>query len=499
MYLVVLAILALVLTIDRQLYDLLADRGLTLTAAAGVTLLPAAVAWLAARRALRLLDREPAHPARAQAAVARGLVVVQVLLALGHGALLLGTPWLEMTRATPVIGRWPVVPGLLAVTPFVLAIVLAWIALYPAERAVRQLALEIYLLRGRPLRPVWALGRYVAYNLRHQVLFILVPMLLILGARDVVVLYQREIERTTGVRYAPDVLIGAAALLVAVITPEVLRHVWVTQRLPEGPLRDRLQALARRLRLRYRDILVWRSGGLVVNAAVMGVVAPLRYVLITDGMLEQLDDAKIEAVFGHEAGHVKRHHILFLLIFAFISGCAATIFTVRTQAVARTAPRLYETLLVLAGLALLLKWTLLFGWVSRRFERQADIFGVRTLALTGLPCVNPCAVHGLPGSAAPRTPPPYGLCSTAAHVFGEALHEVALLNGIRPDARSFRHSSIASRSRFLQTLALDPARARAFERRVFLLKAALFAAGLVAGAWAAGELQIWESAVRVLG
>ena len=118
---------------------------------------------------------------------------------------------------------------------------------------------------------------------------------------------------------------------------------------------------------------------LIVNAAVMGVVAPLRYVLITDGMLEQLEDTKIEAVFGHEAGHVKRHHILYFLLFVLISGCVVTIFSVRTQHLDSQSLQL-QLLATLVGVVLLFKWAVLFGWISRRFERQADIFGVRTLA-----------------------------------------------------------------------------------------------------------------------
>jgi STE24 endopeptidase len=156
-------------------------------------------------------------------------------------------------------------------------------------------------------------------------------------------------------------------------------------------------------------------------------------VLITDGMLEQMDDAKIEAVFGHEAGHVKRHHILFFLLFAFISGCAVTIFSVQTFRLSRRDYALFQWLATGFGLLLAIKWGFLFGWISRRFERQADLFGVRTLALSGLPCAQPCALHTAASNPG-GTPLTGALCSTAAHVFADALHEVALLNGIRPSA-----------------------------------------------------------------
>ncbi len=496
MYLVVIGVLALVLTLSGPIYRGVQGTGLTLAAVAGAIVLPPLVMLLVTRRTLRVFDDCPEQPSRGQAAYGRGMVLVQALLALGHGGTLLATDWLLLCGRVPVVGKWVLVPGLIALAPFLLSIVLVWLAAYPADRAVRQIALEVYLFRGRPVRPVWSVVRFLLYNLRHQVLFVLVPMLLILAANDVVTRYRHELQRLTKLNYAADLTVGLAALFVAVITPEILRHVWVTQRLPSGPLRDRLERLAAKLRLRCRDILVWRSGGMIVNAAVMGVVAPLRYVLITDGMLEQMDDTKIEAVFGHEAGHVKRHHILYFLLFAFITGCILTVFSVRTHGLAHRDELSYQAALTVIAGVLALKWGVLFGWISRRFERQADMYGVRTLAVSGLPCGQPCHLHtpeGNPGRIRGDE-----LCSTAAHVFADALHEVALLNGIRPEARSWRHASIALRSRTLQEYALEPQRARRAERVVVAVKLGILLAAIVGGVWAAHDLRVWDSLQRWL-
>lgn len=494
MYLVVIGILSIILTLSRPLYRLVTDPGWIMAAVAAATLLPAILGVLISRRVLRTLERTPENPARGQFVFGRGMSLVQALLAVCQAGVLLCTDWLPLCERTPVVGTWPLVPSLLALVPFLLSILLVWIVVYPADRAVRQIALEVYLFRGRPLRPVWPLGIYLSYNLRHQVLFILIPMLLILAAHDLVVRYDSQIQRLTGKDYAPDLLVGLAALAVALVTPEILRHIWVTQRLPAGPLRDRLLLLCRRLRLRCRDILVWRSGGMVVNAAVMGLVAPLRYVLITDAMLEQMDDTKIEAVFGHEAGHVKHHHIPCFVLFAVITGSIVTIFSARTRGVSHTH---YQLLLTLLGASLLLKWGLVFGWVSRRFERQADVFGVQTLTLCGLPCALPCAVHSPAGN--PGQPVGDPLCATAAQVFSHALHEVAHLNGIPPEGRSWRHSSISSRSRFLQRLAQEPHRARRFQRGVLGIQIGILLAAAVGSAWAAYDLRMWDLVWTLLG
>src|SRR5690606_775026 len=86
-----------------------------------------------------------------------------------------------------------------------------------------------------------------------------------------------------------------------------------------GELRERLEDLCRRIGLTYRRILIWESDGMVVNAAVMGLLRPVRYMLLSDGLLEMMDDRKIEAVFGHEAGHVKNRHIQYYLLVAVLS------------------------------------------------------------------------------------------------------------------------------------------------------------------------------------
>jgi STE24 endopeptidase len=328
------------------------------------------------------------------------------------------------------------------------------------------------------------------FNLRHQVLFILAPMLLILAARDVITRHEEWLRRVSGQEVLPDVLLGVAAVGVAIIAPTILRRVWVTQALPAGPLRDRLLYLCGKLRMRCREILVWHSGGMIVNAAVMGVIAPFRYFLITDAMLEQMEDRRIEAVFGHEAGHVKRHHILFFLLFAFITGCLVTSLGYRTRGMDRLT---HQVVIAIAAGVLLFKWGVVFGWVSRCFERQADIYGVRTLAASGMPCRVECRLHPSEQNPNPGVKPPAGdpLCQTAAHVFGETLHEVAALNGIPTEARSWRHGSISARSRTVMKYAQDPLETERFERRVYRVKLAIFGGAVLSGLWAAWNLKLW--------
>lgn len=492
MLLVVIAVLSIVLTFPASPYGWVTQPVWIVLSAVGAVVLPGLAAAGLNRRTLRLFDRYPENPSRGQAALGRGMTVQNGLILVTQLALLLLTDWLAW--CDKVCHGWIFLPGFLALTPFVAAIILDWTLLYPSDRAMRQMAIEVHLFRGRPLRRVWSLGEYLSSNLRHQLLFILLPMLLILLARDLILRYDRQLAVATGLEYSGDLILGASALLVALISPEILRRVWSTAPLPNGPLRDRLLVICDKLHMRCREILVWRSGGMIVNAAVMGVVAPLRYVLITDAMLEQLDDLKIEAVFGHEAGHVKRHHIAFFLLFALISGCAVTIYSVHANA-AHLHREQYQ--LAVLGLVLAFKWGVVFGWVSRHFERQADLFGVRTLTVAGLPCLQPCPIHNPLPAAPPLQHPKTALCTTAALIFSHGLHDVAVLNGMRPEARSWRHSSIASRSRHVQRLAANPRLAQRFEQRVFAIKVGIFTLAAITSLWAATEIGLWAAFQRI--
>ncbi len=485
MMLAILLVLSIVLTYPRPTAQWLTTPSAVLALAVATVLAPALTAWWTSRRTLSTLDRQPEDPFPGQRVFYRGSILTQGVVAASQSVLLLGTAWMPLCNQLPVIGGWVLAPTLATLAPLLLAVMAAWIGLFSGDRAIRQLALEYHLYRGKPVRPVWSLGEYLGYSLRHQLLFILLPMLLMLAARDVIVRYERRLVRP-GFEYLPDLLLGGVALIVAVIAPVIIRHVWDTQRLPSGPLRDRLEWLCDKIGVHCREILIWRSGGMVVNAAVMGVAPRLRYVLITDGMLEQMTDTQIEAVFGHEAGHVKKNHIPYFLLFALISGCLVTVFSVRV----RENQALYQLLAALFGVVLLFKWGVVFSWISRLFEWQADIFGTRTLALAGLPCNGTCALHGAGSPAKPLTDA--AVCATAAQVFSSALNDVAVLNGISPDVGGWRHPSISSRSRFLHKVAQEPAMAARFERRIGWVKLGIAAAALLGCLWAAYEMKLWR-------
>ena len=114
----------------------------------------------------------------------------------------------------------------------------------------------------------------------------------------------------------------------------------------------------------------------MANAAVMGLIPPVRYVLLSDSLIEGMPDQQIEAVFGHEAGHVKHHHIAYLVMFVLGSGSLVLLFM---EIGLQSFDMLSDSGFRLAHMgrwlaypwsaALVIGWFVLFGWVSRRFEQ----------------------------------------------------------------------------------------------------------------------------------
>lgn len=493
MHLLILAGFVLVLWLPEPFTPIAWVRGpWALAAAAALPLLPLAIGSLTTRSVRHALDRHPDRPRRAQDRFLRAELLLQAAIAAGFLALIQLTEWPVWVHQ-----RWHLqglfgLGRLTLISPLLLAVILGWVAHYPADRALRDVALHARLMAGLPARPTWSLSRYLNFKIRHHMLLILIPMVIIVIAYDLTREYAPAINRWSGrllgtqpVFWAHEAVLMAVVGLVFLLSPLMLRWVWLTHPLPRGPLRTRLQALCARIRLRFRDVLVWQSDGLVINAAVAGLIPRLRYVFLSDGLIETMDDRRIEAVFSHEAGHIKHHHIFFFVAYSTFVLLAVSIALISLDARGWLAfPDQAKELL--GGGALLLIWLVGFAWLSHLFEKQADVFAVRCLTRTTDACPGPCHYHHAPADAPPAT-----ICRQAARDFARALLRIAELNGIALEARSVRHPSIAARVRFLEDLAASPPLAARFHRRTRTIQAAVTL--LAAAAIAAAAVLYWPA------
>ena len=434
-------------------------------------------AWLVNRSTLARLRREPNRSHSALTFYHRATTTLRLVALAGLAADLFATSWPDMLFATPVLSAVPGLVHLILLVPYFLCLTAILWMLYPVERASR----DVFAAPPR-----WTRGQYVIFNIRHQVLIVALPLTLILVAYVATRDYRRPIAEAFRSPWAPDAILVIVAGLVFLFAPVMLRHIWSTSPLPDGPLRRKLLALCDRIGLRVREILVWHSDGVMVNAAVMGLVPRVRYILLSDALLDAMSDEEVEAVFGHEAGHVRYHHIQYFLVFAILSMLIVSGIIEYLLHLALNGGPIEglsrESIQVIGLVAAVPIWGFAFGWISRRFERQADTFGARcaTPATEDVACRRPCVAHdGL------STGYPEAICSTGAATFLGALRKVAVLNGIPIEERSWRHSSIASRMHFLTAIAHDPIMTRRFGRLIWWIKFVLLAScavGLVIAA-----------------
>ena len=218
-------------------------------------------------------DFVPASPGSTMAcSLARFLVPVWF----GVGIFALGWGWVvdEQLR----LGRLATtrLPGvLLGTLPPLLAWVGLWWSQFPAERAIREQSVLGQLAADLPVHGPPSFRSYFFSNLRLQLLFTLVPVLMMILVRDGISVLvtshlpgrahstPQAVDRSSGTGATPDTAsikppqetddglaevlcwVGSAGL-VYLVAPEILRRVLRTQPLREGPLRRRLEALCSR-------------------------------------------------------------------------------------------------------------------------------------------------------------------------------------------------------------------------------------------------------------
>lgn len=430
-------------------------HGATFGLAVAPMIVMAIVIEAASRRAGRVMDRHgqlrPFVAAEALAGRLRILGLSWYVAAMTSGG------WVAC--AHELAGAVPLGQELLVVLPPVAFLAALWWSLHPLEARVREAMLFRQLASGAPVYEIPTRGQFVLGLIRHQVLLVAAPMLLVSLWEDVVNLLSARLDQPWWQAVEPAVR-WAGLVGVLLLSPVVLKAVWSTVLIRGGPLADQLQEMCRRHGVRIRGPYLWRTHGAMVNGAVLGAFWPMRYLLLTDALLERLDSLQVEGVLAHEVAHVKRRHLPWLAVSVaacvLAAGWAASIglhLAEVDDAGGVVGMGVSLAMLALAAAA--------FGWVSRRFEWQADAFAAAHLSATR--------------EAAAITP-------MAASVMESALGRVAELNGVPVARFSFRHGSILDRQRRLGALVgVDLARLP-IDRSVRRIKIASVVVGVLGAA-----------------
>ncbi len=370
----------------------------------------------------RRLDRD--HRVAAVAAADRIVRWARWSMLANHALAVLLFGWLGVVRRAvgDVIG----IDEALAILPPVAGALGTWWVHYPIERRVRQAILIRQLDEGRTVFPMPSCARYVLTQARINLLFVLVPILMIVTLAEI-------IDRAAGDQapWIVETSTFAAAVVVVALAPLLARLVLDLEPLREGPLRDDLSAICSAHRVRVAGLMVWRTYGTIMNAAVMGLIGPLRYVLLSDALLESMSRPQVRAVMAHEIGHVRRRHMQWMMA-VLITLLIVPVAILEAAGRAAQLPDWAAALTTTGSLAFAF---FAFGWVSRRFERQADTFAARHLSENG------------------AAPEPAGLITAeAVAAVAGALASIARLDAGRPRRPSWRHGSIQWRCDYLAAL-----------------------------------------------
>jgi len=378
-----------------------------------------------------------------------------ILLALYAGDLTFGA----LRTARLVFRDTVLIDELLVMLPTLATLALTWLVFYPIDRRMRESALMGRMDKGLPIYQPPTRRQYLLAHLRHQVALLFVPLVIITAWSETVMLMGPD-GRGVFTQTQAMLLAPAGALGVFLLAPLIIRHVWDTAPLPPGEVRESMAELCRMHRVKVRELLLWRTYGVLINAAVMGLVGPLRFILLSDALLDQLRRREVEAVMAHEIAHVRKHHMFWMLLVLIVTlalgeQAAHALLVLADQYLADAGPQVVAGIdlreLVRderAQVALIAALSVLgamgiFGWVSRRIERQADVFAARHLSQTSETPARDGAGNLLFEQDA---------CKTMV----QALQQVAVLNHIPVRRKSWRHGSIRWRQDHLRSLVGKP-------------------------------------------
>jgi hypothetical protein len=235
-------------------------------------------------------------------------------------------------------------------------------------------------------------------------------------------------------------------------------------------LREDLEAMCRTLGIRCRNILVWDTGGAITNAAVLGATGRLRYVLLTDALLEHVEASRIRPIFAHEAGHILSHHVFYSALFAIGTALTCEGLGAFLTCLARWPDWAGQaaSLLTLAA-----AWAFGFGWISRRMERQSDVIGAWSES-------HEAGILPADGRITPE----------GAAAFAWSLQKIAELNAIPAGQWNWRHGSIAGRIQYILWLGASGGSRRSIDRVIRRVKLGLWLL-LAIGAAAAVAEAFW--------
>jgi len=339
--------------------------------------------------------------------------------------------WPHWVLHRSILGELPVLREGVILIPFLVSAVLAWI---PEHARIRRATGA-----GDPLAP------FLIERFRFRFLLLLPPLLVLPVLLETVASLPFLEELWSWFPFTGWAFSLLVLCVIFALAPAWIRWVWALRAFPPGPVNDSLCWLQEQLLPGSKNLLLlWPARVLkVANAAAIGILDRLRMVLVTDTLVSNLQLNELHAVIAHELAHLRLRHVqtYLLLILSFM----ILLYPVVMPWVGPIQDPWTSTWTAI-GIAILF-WFGFFGYLSRRFESEADYAAAR-------------------------------MVGTEAMV--SALHKVAALNLVPPERGGWRHFSVTKRCALLRALERLPETRRRFLRQLSLLRTSCVALALAA-------------------
>ncbi|MBN2107329.1 MAG: M48 family metalloprotease [Deltaproteobacteria bacterium] len=346
----------------------------------------------------------------------------------------------------------------LAVSLFFIFLIIIWVCAFPSYRH--------FFNTGAGLKG------YISSHVRFNSA-IIAPWFIVALIIDCSRLLPPPLAATlSGNSFAAYAFIACLFIGMAVFFPPLLVRLWGCKPIHPGFVRSRIMHFCEKAEFSYAEILEWNLfEGKLITAGVMGFIPKFRYLLISPALLNLLDEQDLEAVVAHEIGHIKRHHMLFYILFVagyslyayiFFSSffyfllSQDFIFNLAITAEGKPGPAVSFIGIMILLVFLLVYFRLLFGLFSRNFERQAD----------GYACMHTGSGNGII----------------------QSLEKIALAGSQSRSAPNWHHFSIQERIDFMRRCTSDSSLIKKHDLRVRRLIAAYCAVLLLT----AGSLFLFD-------
>lgn len=322
--------------------------------------------------------------------------------------------WQKIVRGNWGLADWLLLDEVLIIAPVVLSLIASWAIFFD---------IQTVFAPSKKLKSISKRIKFVSLRVRVYLAIFLIPMLLTIAAKDFL---DHQVASSNTI-FVLGVFVGLPVLLAAF--PFLVMFVWQTAPIEDANLRQVINDIVDKHRLKVATTRVWSTSKQIINAVVAGVFPGCRVILVSDAMVKQFAHAQLAAIVRHEAGHIRRWHLPLRMFFIVLPLGIFLAAEFLGQHVTQSLENIAIAISLTPGIVmpfLTIGYCIYLGvvltWLSRQMEFDADQYAITKLS-----------------------DEPNILCIQSANEMEDALHRFAELMPSQVDRKSFWHPTIRQR------------------------------------------------------